>query len=201
MATKFLLHDVRAFKAAPIKMGSPALQHFHYVIRGLGPFTRRPDGIGLMYCETLDGAKQKMKQLHAFDLLTTNEQIQALVTGQHKEAFTGGLKRMLMCASWMYGFKYDPATGALFKDVPKAEFTQSNQITLTQLNQAKPVRKYVDGNWEDIVYKDIEPVSSSLDDTFGIGQPRTKSTKPWTPDEPRDDIDIMDSIRKACNGR
>jgi len=200
MATKFLLHDVRAFKIKPIKMVSPALQRFNYVVRGLGPFTHRPGGVGLMYCETMSEAQRIVKQFSTFDLLATNEQIQVLVTGKSKLQFTGSMKRMLMCASWMYSFKYDPTTGALFKDVPSTEFTNNNLITLTQLNQAKPVRKYVDGNWEDLPAPDENYVLPG-DDTFGIGQPRTKSTKPWTPDEPRDDIDIMDSIRRACNGR
>ena len=35
-------------------------------------------------------------------------------------------------------------------------------------------------------------------DTFGIGQPNRKSTKEWEPDTPDPDVDLMKSIRDAC---
>lgn len=200
MAAKFLLHDVRELKIMPVKYSNPALQKFEYVIRGIGPFTHSPRGSALIRCKTMAQAQTVLKKLEVFDLLSTNEQIEAIVTTLNIERLTGAMKRMLMCASWMYGFKYNSANGALFKDVPHTEFTNSNLITLSELRQAKPIRKYVNGNWEDLSASD-ENYALPGDDTFGIGQPRTKSTKPWTPDEPRDDIDIMDSIRRACNGR
>lgn len=203
MGTKFLLHDVRAFKAQPVKYAQPSLAKFQYVVRGIGPFTHSPNGTGLVRCETLEQANRIIKQFQCFTMLNTNDQIEAVTMHIGLERLTGQMKRLMMCAAWMYGFKYHPGRGALYHDVPPNEMNNSNLVSLKALRQAKPIRRYDEQtqDWEDIVYKDIEPVSSSLDDTFGIGQPRTKSTKPWTPDEPRDDIDIMDSIRKACSGR
>jgi len=200
MGTKFLLHDVRDFKATPVKYAQPDLAKFQYVVRGLGPFTHSPNGTGLVRCETLEQANRIIKQFQCFSMVNTNDQLEAIAMHISLERLTGQLKRLMMCAAWMYGFKYHPGRGALYHDVPPSEMHNGNLVSLEQLRQAKPIRKYVDDNWEDLFASD-ENYALPGDDTFGIGQPRTKSTKAWTPDEPRDDIDIMDSIRKACNGR
>jgi len=52
---------------------------------------------------------------------------------------------------------------------------------------------------DDPVHDDnLDAMTHTDVDTYGIGQPNRKSTNEWEPDVPDPDVDLMKSIRDAC---